>query len=158
MNSFATICKHLNIHSNKKAMSLQNVDTKDFQPKDAKIIRDNVDKSPYELLELGLSQKAYDRLAAGEYKTIEAVQEEPLQPAAVEKATKQHSASENAVIQPSKVESFEEVVKGKPAAATSKNNDLRSVVKIRDKQTGEVISTTQYFAQLAVKTGTHTIV
>ena len=37
-------------------------DTTGYSPKDAKIIRDNEGKSPYELLELGLSQRAFDRL------------------------------------------------------------------------------------------------
>ncbi len=36
--------------------------TRRFAPKDAKIIRENKDASPEELLELGLSKKAYQRL------------------------------------------------------------------------------------------------
>lgn len=40
------------------------MDNKAYSPKDAKIIRDNEGKTPYELLELGLSQKAFTRLTS----------------------------------------------------------------------------------------------
>jgi hypothetical protein len=39
------------------------IDVKNFSPKDAKLIRENEGKSIYELLQLGISQKAGDRLA-----------------------------------------------------------------------------------------------
>ena len=38
--------------------------TKRFAPKDAKIIREHPDSSPEQLLEMGVSQKAYERLKA----------------------------------------------------------------------------------------------
>jgi len=38
------------------------MDLSAYAPKDAKLIRDNEGKTAYELLNLGLSQKAYERL------------------------------------------------------------------------------------------------
>lgn len=52
--------------------------TKRFSPRDAKLIRDNPDKDPDELLELGLSQKAYSRL--------QEKQDEILQPVSITKS------------------------------------------------------------------------
>lgn len=49
--------------------------TKRFAPKDAKLIREHPDATPAELLEKGLSKKAYQRLAE---------QKEVLQPVKVE--------------------------------------------------------------------------
>lgn len=44
------------------------IDTGTFAPRDAKIIKENEAKTPYELLELGLSEKAYQRMISGDYK------------------------------------------------------------------------------------------
>lgn len=46
------------------------IDLSNFRPKDAKIISENEGKEPYDLLELGLSQKAYERLISGDYKQL----------------------------------------------------------------------------------------
>ena len=54
--------------------------TKRFAPKDAKLIKEHPNTSPDELLKLGLSKKAYERLAK---------QDEVLQPLKVEQVQKQ---------------------------------------------------------------------
>lgn len=53
-----------------------------FSPKDAKIIRDNQEKTAEELLALGLSQKAYSRLK--ESSDENAAVNDPIQPVSVE--------------------------------------------------------------------------
>ena len=57
-----------------------------FSPADRKKIQDNPDKSPYELLELGLSQKGFEKLLSfneEERKKLEK-QEEALKPEVIE--------------------------------------------------------------------------
>jgi hypothetical protein len=56
------------------------IDLTQFGTRDAKIIRENEGKTPYELLELGLSNKAYQRLT-GE-PMAELKQEQPSEPVA----------------------------------------------------------------------------
>lgn len=46
------------------------IDTSNFGPKDAKIIRENPGKDAYQLAELGLSNKAFERLTTGDYKEV----------------------------------------------------------------------------------------
>jgi hypothetical protein len=60
------------------------MEQKKFSPKDARLIRNNPEKSPDDLLVLGLSKAAYNRLR-NESQTVEVV-EQVLQPAKVEKA------------------------------------------------------------------------
>lgn len=53
-----------------------------YGTRDAKIIRENEGKTPYELLQLGLSKAAYERMVKGETTVKEAVSEpkEPVAP------------------------------------------------------------------------------
>lgn len=77
--------------------------TEGFAPKDAKIIRENPDKSPYELMtDFGLSEKAYNRL----------LEQESVERAAPKvQAESQPNPKSSGAIQPEKVEK----VKGKSA-------------------------------------------
>ncbi len=54
--------------------------TKRFAPKDAKIIREHPELSPEELLELGISQKAYKRLNELQESVIQPMSIEQVQP------------------------------------------------------------------------------
>ena len=56
---------------------------KKFSPKDAKLIRDNPDKSPEELAILGLSKAAYGRFTA----KVPVLADGPLQPVKIEHAS-----------------------------------------------------------------------
>lgn len=53
--------------------------TKRFAPKDAKIIKEHPDSSPEQLLELGISKKAYQRLKE-EQEVLQPVKVEQVQP------------------------------------------------------------------------------
>lgn len=81
--------------------------TEGFAPKDAKIIRENPDKSPYELMtDFGLSEKAYNRLL--EQESVERAAPK----AKVQQPEQQAQTQSSGAIQPEKVEK----VKGKPKA------------------------------------------
>ncbi len=55
-------------------LSKQNMKPQRFAPKDAKIIREHEGATPEQLLELGLSKKAYQRLLAQQESPIDILQ------------------------------------------------------------------------------------
>lgn len=121
---------------------------KGFAPKDAKIIKQNSDKTPYELLALGISHKAYERL----------LEQEPT-PTKEDNTTVDASMVENTEgkLQPTKVEKVE-YQKATDTKQISKAVQNSSSVRVKNIETGKVISTSQYFAKILIRNGKHQIV
>lgn len=111
------------------------VDVSKFGPKDAKIIRENEGKTPYELLELGLSQKAYDRLISGEAK-------ETVSKATEEETVETANATTSNVVKPSSVKIIEpKVTLTSPTEYRQQKAKAQSgTVKILNRRTGKVVT------------------
>lgn len=125
-------------------MPIGNIDTSAFAPKDAKIIRENPDKEVYELITLGLSEKASNRLLDGDYKEIADVKEP------VKQEAKPKIEQPSNVVKPT-VEPAKKQI-GKPIL--SKPNAIQSdtTVNVHNSRTGLIVKMSRAYAMRAMKT------
>ena len=82
-----------------------NIDLSNFRPKDAKIIGENEGMQPYDMLALGLSDKAYQRLINKDYKELkenESKESEKAAPPIIETKPPMKEQKSN-VVQPASV-------------------------------------------------------
>lgn len=123
-------------------MPIGNIDTSAFAPKDAKIIRENADKEVYELITLGLSEKASNRLLEGDYKEIADAKEA----VKVEKVSKEPPSN---VVKPTVTPVNKPI--GKPIL--SKPNAIQSdtIVRVHNSRTGMVVNMSRAYAMRAMK-------
>lgn len=109
------------------------MDTPNYSPKDAKIIRENPDKTPYGLLGLGLSNAAYNRMMANQPPAASTPTPDGQAPTVVDAPTAIPSAEGNSVpaTQPGQDLTAVPVVTeaaNVPAAASTQNVLMPSVV------------------------------
>jgi len=122
------------------------MDTQKFAPRDQKIITDNEGKSPYELLELGLSEKAYNRLLEIEANANTVKVDAPKQESKVKQDSEVVKPNVRAVDEKSKVKHTapEQYKAQKVAAGHDKVNVL-------NRRTGKVTTMKASFAARLIK-------
>lgn len=124
------------------------MDNSKFAPRDQKIITENEGKTPYELLELGLSEKAYNRLL-----DIEATANTVKEPIAQKEEAKP-AKQESEVVTPN-VRAVEEKSKVKHTAPEKYKAQKIAAgsdkVSVLNKRTGKVILMKASFAARLLK-------
>lgn len=124
------------------------IDVSTFGPKDAKIIKDNPGKTPYELQDLGITGKAFDRLLAGDYTEIDESGSVPRNP-----EIKEENSS---VVKPAsvkKVESKVQLTSPKQYAKQSISGKTGQV-QVLNRRTGKVVKVSANAAQRLMKNPT----
>lgn len=111
-----------------------------FAPKDAKIIRENEGKTAYELLAMGLSEKAFSRLEAG------ASTDKPEGPTETE-AVQPSSIKKTGAANGDKIK-----VSHSTPAQYRQTSSLPEKVRVLNLRTGAVITTNANYAKRLLKT------
>lgn len=123
-------------------------DLSSFGPKDQKILRENPGKTPYELAELGLTNKAFERLLAGEMPDLETKEEAPEPKSKAPTSTQQEN-----ITKPSSVRKVENKVQlTAPKDYIHQKVNLKGKqVQVLNKRTGKVVKLSAHAAQRLLK-------